>query len=56
MMKIVGKHYLKVTLKAVIDEVGYHAEAICRTLSLSWAFFLPLCSNNYSGEGILEES
>jgi len=23
MMKIVGKHYLKVTLKPVIDEVGY---------------------------------
>lgn len=26
MMKIVGKHYLKVTLKPVIDEVGYPSE------------------------------
>ncbi|NXK18676.1 RASA2 protein, partial [Arenaria interpres] len=33
MMKIVGKHYLKVTLKPVIDEVGYPAETVFRILS-----------------------
>ncbi|NXT39254.1 RASA2 protein, partial [Pelecanoides urinatrix] len=33
MMKIVGKHYLKVTLKPVIDEVGYPTETVFRTLS-----------------------
>lgn len=33
MMKIVGKHYLKVTLKPVIDEVGYSTETVFRTLS-----------------------
>ncbi|NXJ80079.1 RASA2 protein, partial [Trogon melanurus] len=32
MMKIVGKHYLKVTLKPVIDEVGYPTETFFRTL------------------------
>ncbi|NXE14891.1 RASA2 protein, partial [Lophotis ruficrista] len=31
MMKIVGKHYLKVTLKPVIDEVGYPAETFFST-------------------------
>ncbi|NXA11538.1 RASA2 protein, partial [Sapayoa aenigma] len=31
MMKIVGKHYLKVTLKPVIDEVGYPTETSFRT-------------------------
>ncbi|NWT46419.1 RASA2 protein, partial [Chroicocephalus maculipennis] len=33
MMKIVGKHYLKVTLKPVIDEVGYPTETVLRILS-----------------------
>ncbi|NWX78554.1 RASA2 protein, partial [Alca torda] len=33
MMKIVGKHYLKVTLKPVIDEVGYPTETVFRILS-----------------------
>ncbi|NXK75165.1 RASA2 protein, partial [Amazona guildingii] len=33
MMKIVGKHYLKVTLKPVIDEVGYSTETVFRALS-----------------------
>ncbi|NWH95722.1 RASA2 protein, partial [Aegithalos caudatus] len=33
MMKIVGKHYLKVTLKPVIDEVGYPTETSLGLLS-----------------------
>lgn len=32
MMKIVGKHYLKVTLKPVIDEVGDPTETFFRIL------------------------
>lgn len=63
MMKIVGKHYLKVTLKPVIDEVGYCTEPICMTHesagvsglfdrhSYSWQ-----CDRNDSGEGVLEEN
>ncbi|NWX82036.1 RASA2 protein, partial [Nothoprocta ornata] len=33
MMKIVGRHYLKVTLKPVLDEVSYLAETARRTVS-----------------------
>ncbi|NXQ54995.1 RASA2 protein, partial [Anthoscopus minutus] len=36
MMKIVGKHYLKVTLKPVLDEVGYPPETSLGTLSPLW--------------------
>ncbi|NXS94343.1 RASA2 protein, partial [Jacana jacana] len=39
MMKIVGKHYLKVTLKPVIDEVGYPAET-------SFSILIPLEGDN----------
>ncbi|NXS21855.1 RASA2 protein, partial [Mystacornis crossleyi] len=45
MMKIVGKHYLKVTLKPVIDEVGYPTE----TLALG-ANSRPILSCRFSNE------
>lgn len=63
MMKIVGKHYLKVTLKPVIDEVGYCTEPICMThesVGVSGLFGRHLyslqCDKNDSGEGVLEEN